>query len=136
MSSVSCLSLCLGLNVLDSLQFINVHHQYDVQFVFTCISLLPIVLSMSKECRYSVHPNPNPYFQYRLEYKMFPNKYREEAKMCYCSASICGAIQYVVQFHRTAAGQHLALCSKILSPNGLPSKYNADSTVENNNNFF
>lgn len=76
MSSVSCLSLCLGLNLLDSLQLINaLHfqfsyscssfrltvfdvayiHQYDVRFVFTCISLLPIVLSMTKECRYSVH---------------------------------------------------------------------------------
>lgn len=27
----------------------------DVRFVFTCITLLPFVLPMTKECRYTVH---------------------------------------------------------------------------------
>lgn len=65
-------------------------HQYDVQFLFTCISLLPFVLPMTKECRYSV---PIVILGIGLDPKCsFPNKYREESKMCCRSPSIWGAI--------------------------------------------
>ena len=77
-------------------------HRYDVHlwFVFTCIPLLPFILPMTKECRYSMHI---AILSSGLDPKKHSKTSTERRPKC-VAAVLLSEVQYVVQFHRTAAG--------------------------------
>ena len=101
----------------------------DVRFVFTCITLLPFVLQMTKECRYSVHiailgTGSDPK---KKKKKKNPSQTSLERRPKCVAALLLSEVQRV--FGSTGQPLDNSLHSEIPPLKAVPSQHNAGGAV-------